>query len=262
MASATSESSLGARLALALAALLLASPLRGESLLVFAAASLTDALTEIGTDYRAASGETVEFHFAGSSELARQIGEGAPADLFVPADSAEVDELAEHGLVVAGTRRELLSNRLVVVVAAERGAEVTTVADLATPAVRVLALAEPSTVPAGIYAGAFLRRGGLWSQLADKIVPTANVRAALAAVESGDADAAIVYATDAAISRRVRVAVEIPAAETPRIVYAAAVPTSARDVEGARRFLAYLASPPASAVFRRYGFLPLAGAPP
>jgi len=245
------------RLILLLFAFVAASPARGAELLVFAAASLTDALGEIGAGWRQATGDDVEFHFAGSSELAVQIENGAPADLFVSADAAKVDALAADGRIVAGTRRELLSNRLVIVVAAERGAAVRTAADLATPAVATLALAEPSTVPAGLYAADYLRRADLWSRIEGKVVPTANVRAALAAVESGDADAAIVYATDAAISRRVRVAVEIPVDESPRIVYVAAIPDSAQDVDTSRRLLDFLQAPAAAEIFRRFGFLPV-----
>ena len=224
-------------------------------LTVFAAASLTDALSEIGEGYERETGTKVAFNFGASSALARQIEDGAPADLFVSADEAKVDGLLTKKLVDPGTRRELLSNRLVIVVAAENGTKVSAPADLATPAVRVLALAEPQIVPAGIYAKAYLGKVGLWPKVIDKVVPTENVRAALAAVESGNADAAIVYATDAGISKRVRVAVAIPEADTPRIVYVAAVPVGAKNAAGGRSFLERLSSESASGVFRRHGFV-------
>lgn len=245
-----------------LVAATLAAPAHAAGILVFAAASLTDALGEIGTAWSSASGDEVAFSFGGSSTLARQIEEGAPADLFVSADAAKVDALAGRGGILAGSRRELLSNRLVIVVAAADGARIASAADLATSRVKLLALAEPQTVPAGIYARAYLERAGLWPQVSRKVVPTDNVRAALAAVEAGNADAAIVYATDARISRRVRAAVEISAADAPRIVYVAAVPAKAPHPEAAQRFLEHLASPRAAAVFARYGFLPPAPAPP
>jgi molybdate transport system substrate-binding protein len=229
-------------------------------LTVFAAASLTEALTEIGASFEAGSGTKVAFNFGASSALARQIDAGAPADLFVSADEAKVDALVKRGRIDQATRRELLSNRLVIVVATEGGAAVVAPADLASSKVRVLALAEPQTVPAGIYAKEYLQKTGLWEKVIDKVVPTENVRAALAAVESGNADAAIVYATDAGISRRVRVAVEVPAREAPRIVYVAAVPTEARSPVDARTLLDFLGSESASAVFRRFGFVVLAPA--
>jgi molybdate transport system substrate-binding protein len=131
----------------------------------------------------------------------------------------------------------------------------TVAADLARPAVRTLVLAEPTAVPAGIYAKQYLRAKGLWSKLSDRIVPTENVRAALAAVAAGNADAGIVYRTDARIRSEVEVAFEVPAAEGPRISYPLAVLRDARDPAGAQRFLAYLLSPPAQDVFRSHGFL-------
>ena len=234
------------------------TPLEPGGLTVFAAASLTDALSEIGEGYEKETGARVAFNFGASSTLARQIEEGAPADLFVSADEAKVDGLLEKKLVDSATRRELLSNRLVIVVAAENGAKVSAPADLATSTVSVLALAEPQTVPAGIYAKAYLGKVGLWSRVIEKVVPTENVRAALAAVESGNADAAIVYATDAGISKRVRVAVEVPETDTPRIVYVAAVPVGARDAAAGRRFLERLSSERAREAFRRHGFVVLA----
>jgi molybdate transport system substrate-binding protein len=227
-----------------------------KELTVFAAVSLAEALTEVGTSFAADTGIEVAFHFGASSTLARQIDEGAPADLFVSADEAKVDALAEKGVVDPATRRVLLSNRLVIVIAAKSGAAVTAAADLASPSVRILALAEPQSVPAGIYAKAYLQNVGLWERVVDKVVPTENVRAALYAVESGNADAAIVYATDAAISKQVRVAVEVPDEETPAILYVAAVPTGARDGALARRLLDFLGGERALELFRRAGFRP------
>jgi molybdate transport system substrate-binding protein len=239
-----------------LVATLFAGMARAEEVLVFAATSLTQALNEVAKGYEAATGDRVVASYGASSLLERQIEEGAPADLFFSADAAKVDRLAKRGLVANGTRRELLSNRLVVVVAAERGAAVATTADLATSKVRVLALAEPQTVPAGIYAKEFLRRVDLWRRVIDKVVPTEDVRAALAAVEAGNADAAIVYKTDVEIAKDVRVAFEVPVEQTPRIVYVAAVVKGARHETAARKLLDYLTGEAARSVFGRHGFLP------
>jgi molybdate transport system substrate-binding protein len=223
--------------------------------LVFAAASLTDALKEIAASWEIAGGESVVFNFAASSLLARQIREGAPADLFLSADEAQMDGLERAGLVVPGTRRSVLSNTLVAVVPKDSALRIASARDLAGPGVERLALAEPTSVPAGVYSKKFFERVGIWDALAPKVVPTENARATLAAVESGNVDAGIVYRTDAAISKHVRIAFEIPAAMGPAISYPFALVKGAPRETEARRFLAYLGSPAARAVFVRYGFL-------
>lgn len=244
----------------ALLALILAltslSAARAEDLVVFAAASLTDALQEVGADYQKTTGQRVVFNFGASSLLARQIQEGAPADLFLSADEARMDAL-ERKALLRGPRRSVLSNTLAVVVPKGSRLRLVSPADLAGPGVRTLVLAEPTTVPAGLYAKQYLRSQGLWSRVIDRVVPTENVRAALAAIEAGNADAGIVYRTDAAISREVEVAFEVPAAEGPPIAYPFAVLRGARDPEAAARFLEFLVSPRALATFRRFGFLVL-----
>lgn len=229
--------------------------LRAGEITVFAAASLSDALGELADTYHQATGDTVRLNLGASSTLARQIEEGAPADLFFSADEAKMDALARAGLIDAATRRSLLSNALVVVVAADSALQVASPADLAAPAVRRLAVAEPATVPAGIYAREFLEKAGLWRALAPKILPAENVRAVLATVANGDADAGFVYRTDALISKRVRVAWVVPPSDGPRISYPIAVVRGAPNPAGARRLLAWLESPAARAVFAKFGFI-------
>ena len=238
------------------AASLVTLSLRAADLNVFAAASLSDALKEIAKTYESASGDKLHFNLAASSTLALQIKQGAPADVFFSADEAKMDDLAKAGLVVAGTRRSLLSNTLVIVVSADGGAAVSTPADLAKPAVGRVALAEPQTVPAGIYAKEYLQKVGLWKKIIDKVVPTENVRACLAAVESGNVEAGIVYKTDALISKKVKIAYDVAVADGPKISYPLAVLKDSKNQEGARKFADYLASPEAGAVFTKYGFLP------
>jgi molybdate transport system substrate-binding protein len=238
-----------------------AAPAAAEEITVFGAASLTDALQEIGAAYEKESGDRVVYNFAASSLLARQIDEGAPADLFLSADEASMDRLEKHHRLVAGTRKSLLSNTLVVVVPADSTLKIGKIEDLAGSPVRVLALAEPQTVPAGIYAKAYLRQKGLWNRVIDRVVPTENVRAALAAVAGGNAEAGIVYKTDAGISQKVRIALEISRADGPRISYPAAAIAESPHAAAARKLLAYLESPAALEVFRRYGFLILDGRP-
>lgn len=221
--------------------LLLAFPVRAVEVRVFAAASLAEALDEIAQKYEQASGDQILFNFGASSTLARQVEEGAPADLLLSAD----ERVRTTRL---GERASVLSNTLVIVV---RDKRVTHPRDLVG---LKLALAEPSTVPAGIYARTYLQKLGLWERVKPNVIPTDNVRAALAAVESGNVDAAIVYRTDARIAKEVRVAYPVPRAEGPRIAYLFAVVRDAEQPRAARRFFAYLQAKPALDVFRKHGF--------
>ena len=224
-----------------------------ENLTVFAAASLTDALSEIGSAHEKATGDKVRFNFAASSTLARQIEAGAPADVFLSADAAQMDTLAAKGLIDKTTRRDLLGNTLVVVTALD-GPAITKLEDLRGPAVRRLSLGDPRAVPAGVYAKQHLERTGLWLALARKVAPAANVRAALAVVESGNAEAGIVYKTDAMASNKVKVALEIPADEGPAIIYPVAIVAGRRHTDAARGFLERLAGEDVAEVFRKHGF--------
>ena len=232
------------------------SPLRAVDINVSAAASLTDALKEIDGAYEAATGDHVVLNLGASSTLARQIEEGAPADVFLSADEAKMNALAAKNLVAVKTRRPLLRNSLAVVVAADSALQIDAPAALAGDAVKHLALGETQTVPAGIYAREFLTRAGLWDKVQARVLPCDNVRAALAAVESGNAEAGIVYKTDAAISHKVRVAYEVPDAALSPIIYPGAVLTGAKQPEAAQKFLNYLASEAARKVFEKFGFRP------
>ncbi len=248
------------RLAAFLLALLLALlpvSIQAASVNVFAAASLADAIREIAVAYQKEAGDRLSFNFAGSNVLARQIEEGAPADLFFSADEARMDQLEKAGRIVAGTRTNLLGNSLVVVVAGDSALRVEAIGVLASNTVKRIALADPQGVPAGVYAKQHLTKLGLWSAIAPKVVPTENVRAALAAVESGNVEAGIVYRTDDAVSKRVRVALEIPAEAGPRIVYPAALVKDGKESAAAARFLRHLRSEAAANVFRKHGFLVL-----
>ena len=199
-----------------------------RELQVFAAASLTDALTEIGRNYEQQTGGKVVFNFAGSSVLARQIAEGAPADLFLSADERTMDR------VKTIKRASMLSNTLVIV-----GDGIGSPRDLID---KQVALGDPSSVPAGIYAKDYLTRAGLWDAIAPNVIPAENVRAALAAVKAGNADAAIVYRTDS------------PGLALPYdgISYPFAI---IRDSNDARKFFGYLQSQRAVDVFRKHGFV-------
>jgi len=242
-------------IALVVANGLLTSRAGATEILVCAAASLTDALKEIAGAYDKESGETLVFNFAASSVLARQIEEGAPADVIISADEAKLDTLEKKGLLLPGTRKSILSNTLVIVVPADSAANIKSAKDLCSPEIKKLALGEPSSVPAGIYAKDYLEKLGLWEALARKIVPTENVRAALAAVESGNVEAGIVYKTDAMISKKVKVAFEVPESEGPKISYPLAVVKDSKAPDAAKKLAAYLDSRPAGVVFEKYGFI-------
>jgi molybdate transport system substrate-binding protein len=229
--------------------------LAAEPLRVWAAASLTDALREVGAAYENAQGQRIAFNFAGSSVLARQIEAGAPADLFFSADEAKMDRLEAKGLIVRNSRCSRWSNQLVLVVNQEEHPALETPRDLVRQEVRRIALAEPETVPAGVYAKAYLEKLNLWSAIQRKVVPTQNVRAALAAVEAGNVDAAFVYKTDVAIATRVKVVYQVPLDEGPTISYPVSVLKQSKQPEAARRFLDYLKSSEASEIFVKYGFI-------
>jgi len=243
------------RWSLMVAMCLAAVPSFAATVTVFAAASLTDSLKEISTVYERQSGDKVLFNFGASSLLARQIEEGAPADIFFSADEAKMDGLEAKGLVVKETRKSRLSNTLVIVVATEKGAAIESPKDLTTDKVKRLALAEPRTVPAGIYAKEYLQKQNLWAAVESKVVPTENVRAALSAVEAGNAEAGIVYKTDAAISRKVRVVYEVPSGENPPISYPMGAIKDSKQLEAAKRLLNHLSSEDAGRVFEKFGFI-------
>ena len=193
---------------------------------VFAAASLADMLEGLAADYH--GGDSIVFNFGASNTLARQIELGAPADLFFSADEASMNVLARRGLIHPETRVVVFTNSLVIV-----GDGIRAPRDLVGKRV---ALAEPSRVPAGVYARTYLMQVGLWSAIEPNVVPTENVRGALAAVAAGNVDAAIVYKTDA---RSVPIAYEIPLAEGPPITYPAALLTNTQHSAAAKRFLAF-----------------------
>src|SRR6185369_4869370 len=237
------------------AAACVTTTLRAANINVFAAASLTESLKEIATAYEKQTGDKVVFNLGASSFLARQIEEGAPADVFFSADEAKMDGLEQKGLIIKESRRSRLSNSLVIVVAAEGGAAIESPKDLATVKLKRLALAEPMTVPAGIYAKEYLRKQNLWPAVEAKVVPTENVRAALSAVEAGNAEAGIVYKTDAAISKKVKIAYEVPASDNPSISYPMALVKEAKQTEAAKKFLKHLDSDEAGRVFEKFGFI-------
>ncbi|MCP3059396.1 molybdate ABC transporter substrate-binding protein [Myxococcus sp. K38C18041901] len=229
---------------------------RADEGLVFAAASTTDVLEELRPAFTKATGHTVVVALGSSGDLARQAMAGAPADAFLSADVARMEAVQAAGLVRRGTRVDLLSNRLVVVVpVGAKGKAPGKAEDL--KGLKRLVLADPGIVPAGVYAKAWLEKVGVWKDVEGKVVPAVDVRGALAAVEAGRVDAGVVYATDAAQSKKVRVAFEVPSADAPRIVYPVAALVKGKAPEVGVAFVKFLQTEPARAAFRRHGFVVL-----
>lgn len=225
---------------------------RPQEILVFAAASTTNALDEIRRTFTPETGVKVQVSYASSATLAQQILHGADADLFLSADPKWVDHLAKSDLVAE--RVNLLGNRLVIIVPADSPLVLKRPEDLLLPGIDNVVLGDPQGTPAGKYARQALEKLGLWERVRAKVVPAADVRQALSFVETGAAEAGIVYATDAAASRKVRVAAEIPKELTEPIRYPVVLLRTAPQKEPARRFYRYLSSPAAARVFQKYGF--------
>lgn len=242
---------------LAASAHLGAAPEPKPELLVFGAASLTESLETLGREYTAKTGQPVVFSFGASSDLARQIEAGAPADVFFSADTAKMDILEKADLVRPSSRREFLSNALVVVVPSNARTKIASANDLLP--LSKIALADPAAVPAGVYARKWLSSLGLWEKIEPKVVPTLDVRGALAAVESGAVPAAVVYRTDAAISKRVRIA--FTAENGPEILYSVAPLNSSKNPSDAAAFVEFLSGPAGREEFEKRGFLVKPGQP-
>jgi molybdate transport system substrate-binding protein len=228
---------------------------QAADLVVFAATSLTESLKQLGVVYEKQTGQKVVFNFGASSMLARQIKEGAPADVFFSADETQMDVLANKNLLVPGTRRDRLGNSLVVIVPADSKLEINSAYDLTNAAIKQIALANPSGVPAGVYAKTWLTKKGIWEEVKSKMVPTQNVRGVLAAVASSDVDAGVVYQTDAIISRRVKTAYQVPNIDSPDIRYPMAVLTQSKQQDNAKDFLKFLGSDDAAQIFQSFGFV-------
>ncbi len=224
---------------------------------VFAAASTTNALNDIAKLWQAQGGGKVTFSFASSSTLAKQIEQGAPAQVFLSADQKWMDYLEQRNLVQAGSRVELLGNRLVLIAPSDstlRGKIAAGCPLAAWLGQGRLSVGDPAHVPAGIYAQEALSKLGLWEQVRDRLARASDVRSALALVERGEAPLGIVYSTDAAISAKVRVVDAFPEDSHAPVTYPAAL-VAGQAGEQAARFLAFLGSPPAKAVWQKYGFL-------
>jgi molybdate transport system substrate-binding protein len=230
-------------------------PAAAKTLMVFAAASLKNALDEAAEAFRAATGVTAIISYASSMTLARQIEAGAPAEIFVSADAASMDYLAERRLIDPASRVDLFGNSLVVVAPASSPLQELAFAKeafLAALGEGRIATGDPASVPAGKYAKAALEKLGLWSALEARFAFADNVRSALVFVARGEAPLGVVYATDALAERKVKIVAAFPPGAHPRIVYpAAATPSASGD---AKALLAFLRGAKARDSFLRRGF--------
>jgi molybdate transport system substrate-binding protein len=227
-------------------------------IIVFAAASLTNALQELGDGFTKETSIPVKFSFAASSTLARQIENGAPADVFLSADLEWMDYLQTRNLIQADSRHDMLGNRLVLIAPADSKLKLKIEPHF--PLLEALgrgrlATGDPDSVPVGRYAREALSNLGLWNQIADRVVRADSVRSALAFVDRGEAPLGIVYETDALIDKRVRVVDVFPADSHKPIVYPIALTHTAKT--GAARFVAYIRGPAGVVAFKAYGFRPL-----
>ena len=238
----------------ALALQLGAGAAMAADLLVSAAASLTNAFADIGTEFeRAHPGTKVIFNFAGSGQLLQQIAKGAPVDVFASADQETMDKADSEGLLESGTRGDFVRNALVVVVPSDSKLAIATLNDLMKADVRHVAIGNPDSVPVGRYSKAVLTASGHWSALEPKVVNTQNVRQSLDYVARGEVEAAFVYRTDAALfPDKVKIVLAVPTAKP--ILYPIAAIKNAAQKDIARDFVAFVKSDAARVILTKYGF--------
>ncbi len=232
------------------------SPAPSDEITVSAAISLKDALDEISRPYTSEhAGADVHFNLGGSGTLQRQIEQGAPVDIFISASPKEMDSVQSQGLLLTDTRKNLVRNSVVLIVPAG-STSISSFQGLTRAAVKTVAVGEPQTVPAGKYAQEVLTHFGVYDQLKPKLVLAKDVRQVLSYVETGNADAGIVYATDAKISKKVAVVATAPEDSHSPVVYPCAVIKNSKNPAGAKAFLEFLAGEKARTVFKKYGFIP------
>ncbi|MEH2096458.1 molybdate ABC transporter substrate-binding protein [Nostoc sp. 'Peltigera membranacea cyanobiont' 213] len=234
------------------------SPVIAQSnttILVSAAASLKEALEEIKPLYQQSKSDVnINYNFGASGALQQQIEQGAPADIFISAGKKQVDALEQKGLLVPGSRTNLANNRLVLIVAQDV-VGINSFYNLTDSKIKKIAIGEPRSVPAGQYGEQVLRKLKLYDRVKSKLVFANNVRQVLAAVESGNAEAGLVYATDAKISNKVKVVVAADDKFHSPIVYPMAVIKSSKKIPAAKEFIQFLSDSQAKDVLKKYGFI-------
>jgi molybdate transport system substrate-binding protein len=230
------------------------TPQSKTDLTVSAAISLKDSLDEIAQLYRAKHADVaIHFNLGGSGTLQRQVEQGAPVDIFISASPDQMDALESKGLILPGTRKDMVKNSVVLIVPKDKEG-ISGFEDLAKPEAKTIAAGEPQTVPAGKYAQQVLMHFGLYDKVKSKLVLGKDVREVLAYVATGNADAGIVYVTDAKISQQVKIVATAPDDSHSPIIYPLAVIKDSKNTAAAKEFAAFLLSPAARNVFKKYGF--------
>lgn len=224
------------------------------TLMVSAAASLTDALLEIKQAFEAEHDVEITFNFGGSGKLAQQIEQGAPVDVFISANTNWMDILVEHDFILSDSLTNVISNELVLIAHRDEPFTYDQLSAINTNEIAQFAIGHPESVPAGTYAKQALVASGLWNELEQKVVYTQDVRQVIAFVATGNADLGIVYASDALIAEEVKVLTTIDASLHDDIAYPAAIVTHAKNQPAAAAFLTFLTSAQAQEIFTRYGF--------
>jgi molybdate transport system substrate-binding protein len=229
---------------------------QARQIVVSAAISLKEALTQIGRLYQDRTGNKVTFSFAASGELEKQIEAGAPVDVFASAGEKEMDQLQAKQLIVQGTRADFARNALVLVVPADSKVQLHSFADLEQPSVRKIAIGNPKTVPAGQYAQQLLRNLDLWSKVESRLVLAENVRQVLDYVVRGEVEAGIVYATDFQFAQgKATLAARAPDQDYGPILYPIAVVKDSANAQAAKEFVDVVRSPDGTQILEKYGFL-------
>ncbi len=228
---------------------------QSSELLVAAAASMQPALQEITPLYeKSGTNRQIKYNFGSSGALQQQIEQGAPIDIFISAASKQMDKLEQQNLLVTKTRKNLLTNILVLVSPTTSKLKITNFSQLLKPEIQRIAIGEPRSVPVGQYAVEVLKNLNILDRVKSKLVLGNNVRSVLAAVETGDAEAGIVYVSDAKNSNKVMVsAIADPKLHAP-IIYPIAIINSTKALESAKQYIEFLETKPAQLVFEKYGF--------
>jgi molybdate transport system substrate-binding protein len=228
---------------------------KSVTLNISSAASMTDALAAVdGLYIKKNSNVQILENFASSGTLQTQIENGAPADVFISAASKQMNSLEEKGLILTDTRKDLLNNKVVLIVPENSTLDIKEFSDLLDDEVKQIALGDPEFVPAGTYGKQALELLGIYEQVEPKLILGSDVRQVLSYVESGNVDAGIVYSTDAAISSRSKVVAIAPDEINAKIVYPIAVIKASTNVEAANEYIDFLFGDGAAAIFEKYGF--------
>lgn len=227
---------------------------KAVGLIISAAASLKDAMKEIKQIYsQEKTSVALTYNFGASGSLQQQIEQGAPADIFISAAAAQMNVLKDKGLILEDTNKMLLENKVVLIVPKD-STSVTSFEDLAGDKIKKVALGEPASVPAGKYANEVLTKLNILDKVQPKVVQAKDVREVLTWVETGNADAGVVYETDAKVSDKVKIAAAAPEKSHSPVVYPAAVIKDSKNIDAAKEFLQFLSGDKAKAVFEKFGF--------